>query len=406
MAPARRLEHRKDGLLNLYVFQELATRDWWRRLEALETAVSAGDPAEVRTAYTGLVAELVRLRHASPAAAAAEALCHGEEALMPPLPPGVRQAASLDLALIRQRVTKDWQVQAEAVVGHPLAPLEELADNGEFDRWAERLRAEEPEKLLDDLLGRYQACGTGLLAKHVAFRWRSGRLEGVRRPARDSLEELIGLERQLERLTGNVERFLAGSPALHTLLYGPRGSGKSTAVRSLLTLYSGRGLRLVEVAPDSLTELPELSDSLRASPHHYVVFVDDLSFESGDSGYQPLKTLLEGSVSERPANVLLIATSNRRHLVRESFSDRPSLDNEDVHAWDTSNEMLALSDRFGLVITFPAADQRNYLTMVRELARSRGIGTNGDLEGQAILFAEWGNGYSGRTARQFIDSLS
>jgi predicted AAA+ superfamily ATPase len=397
-----------------YVLGCLARQGWWLRLDALEAALEAGQGEQVALAYTELVTELVAGRHASLAAAAAEALCDGEPALVPgdgPLPEGLREAALLDLGLLRSRLDLDWRGRAQAATGRRLAPLQDLARSAgpgheAVESLAPRLTSEEPEALLDALLARYRACGTGLLARHVAFRWRDGRLEGVGEPARDRLEELVGLERQLERLTGNVERFLAGKPALHTLLYGPRGSGKSTAVRSLLDRYAAGGLRLVEVAPESLGELPELGEALRLSPHRYLAFVDDLAFESGDAGYRPLKTLLEGSVVERPANVLLVATSNRRHLVRESLSDRPLPENDDVHAWDTTNERLALADRFGLLITFPAADQRRYLVMVRELAQARGVGAgNGSLDAAAIRFAEWGNGYSGRTARQFVDSL-
>lgn len=392
------------------VFKGMAESAWWQALDELESALEEGESRAVAISYSSLVAELVSAGHASLAAAAAEALCAGEEALARrdvSLPSGLRRAALLDLTLLRSRLKCDWQALAQAATGRELAPLRELAAPGGLESWALRVAGEEPEALLDALLARYRACGTGLLARHSAFRWRSGRLEGVERPARDRLEELVGLERQLERLTGNVERFLTGAPALHTLLYGPRGSGKSTAVRSLLARYCGEGLRLVEVGPEALAELPELGESLRDSPHRFLAFIDDLAFESGDSGYRPLKTLLEGSVVERPGNVLLIATSNRRHLVRESLSDRPMPESDDVHAWDTTNERLALSDRFGLLITFPPADQRQYLVMVRELARSRGIAAaDGLLESEAIRFAEWGNGYSGRTARQFVDTLS
>ncbi|MEX2543438.1 MAG: ATP-binding protein [Trueperaceae bacterium] len=397
-------------MIGCYVFEGMAECAWWRTLDELERALDEGESRAVANAYSSLVAELVRAGHASLAVAAAEALCSGEEVLARrdgSLPSGLRRAALLDLGLLRTRLDRDWQALAQAATGRELAPLQELAPPGDLESWASGVLGEEPEALLDALLGRYRACGTGLLARHGAFRWRGGRLEGLERPARDRLEELVGLERQLERLTGNVERFLAGAPVLHTLLYGPRGSGKSTAVRSLLARYRGDGLRLVEVGPESLGELPELAEALRGSPHRFLAFIDDLAFESGDSGYRPLKTLLEGSLVERPGNVLLVATSNRRHLVRESLADRPMPENDDVHAWDTTNERLALSDRFGLLVTFPPADQRHYLVMVRELARFRGIeAADGRLDGEAIRFAEWGNGYSGRTARQFVDTLS
>jgi predicted AAA+ superfamily ATPase len=395
-------------LSECYVFRRLESEQWWQALGRLERSLRAGGGDEVAGAYRDLVSALVHGRHPSLAAAAGAALSEGEAVLaaVEPLPAGLAESALADLELIQARVTRDWRSLAQQLTGAPLPPLADLAAENEHGNWVCRLLEEEPEALLGGLVARFRDCGTGLLGRFRAFRWRGGRLEGIARPAPDRLEELIGLERQIDQLTSNVERFLAGSPALHTLLYGPRGSGKSTAVRSLLVRYAASGLRLVEVAPDELGGLTELSEALRSGPHRYLAFVDDLSFEAGDAGYRPLKSLLEGSLSERPANVLLVATSNRRHLVRESFSDRPMPENDDVHAWDTEHERLALADRFGLTITFPSADQRNYLLLVRELARSRGIeADDGRLDVEAIRFADWGNGYSGRTARQFIDTL-
>jgi predicted AAA+ superfamily ATPase len=401
-------------LTALFVFRSLRSQAWWQALEdldaTLDAALETAERERAVRAYADLVAALIGAGHESLPAAVGQALVDGEDSLAryrDGLPAGLRQAALLDLRRLRSKLETDWSARTADAMERPLPPLHDLAPPADARSWGQRLLREPADDLLDALLARYSACGVGLAARYRAFRWRNGALEGVRNPARDRLDELVGLERQLERLSSNVERFLAGSPALHTLLYGPRGSGKSSAVRSLLTRYAGDGLRLVEIGPESLPELPALSERLREEPHRFVAFVDDLSFESADGGYRPLRSLLEGSVIERPENILLIATSNRRHLVRERFSDRPTPEDDDVHAWDTSNERLALADRFGLVITFPAADQRKYLLMVRELARFRGVeAAEGELEGEAIRFAEWGNGYSGRTARQFIDSLS
>jgi hypothetical protein len=142
---------------------------------------------------------------------------------------------------------------------------------------------------------------------------------------------------------------------------------------------------------------------IRLRPHCYILFVDDLSFEQGDNSYHQLKTLLEGSLTARPDNVLIYATSNRRHLVKEQFSDRPDPLNDDVHGWDTHHERLALSDRFGLTITFPDASQQRYLEIVKGLVNFENLEIE-NLDERAIRFAEWGNGYSGRTAQQFVDS--
>ena len=409
----------------LYVFRSLAEKEWWRSLMALRRSLDGRRERErgtrsaagVAGRYADLVAALIRERHASLEAALAAGLLEGEAVLAREegeLPDGLRQAALLDIELLQELLEEEWQDRAEESCGKELPPLRLLSDGaarepfsgGEMESFVARLKHEEPEDLLVTLQKHYLAAGTGVVASYLAFRWQSHELRGIARPSRDRLEDLVGLDSQLERLTTNVERFLASRPALHTLLYGPRGSGKSTAVRGLLSRYSERGLRLVEVAPESLGYLPELSEQLRPAPYRFLVYVDDLSFESGDAGYAPLKTLLEGSVGERPPNVLLIATSNRRHLVREGFSDRPNPESDDVHGWDTTNERLALADRFGLTITFPGADQRKYLAMVHEMARIKGIEPKGsEFDEAAIRFADWGNGYSGRTARQFVDTL-
>ena len=161
---------------------------------------------------------------------------------------------------------------------------------------------------------------------------------------------------------------------------------------------------MVELAAVELASLPDLVLELRTSPHRFIVFVDDLSFESGDTSYQPLKSILEGSLAAQPENVLIYATSNRRHLIKEQFSDRPDPLNDDVHRWDTQHEKLALSDRFGLTITFPNPSQKRYLEIVMGLATQEKLESD-DLRQRAIRFADWGNGYSGRTAQQFIDSV-
>ncbi len=227
-------------------------------------------------------------------------------------------------------------------------------------------------------------------------------LVGVDEPDMPDWSELFGVEEQLARLEANVEALIARSGAHHTLLYGPRGSGKSTAVRGLLRRFEGRGLRLIELAPANLNTVPELIELLRRQPTSFVVYVDDLAFDDGDATYRPLKSVLDGSLLRRPDNVIVVATSNRRHLVKERLSDRPAPE-DDVHGWDTHNEKLALADRFGLTITFPAAGQRDYLQLVRALAALRGV--SDFPEEQALRFAQWGNGFSGRTARQYVEQL-
>jgi hypothetical protein len=219
------------------------------------------------------------------------------------------------------------------------------------------------------------------------------------------LDGLVAYEREREPLVENTRRFLAGLPAHNALLYGQPGTGKSSTVKALLNEYADRGLRLVEVAKEDLGSLPRVLGLLRGRGPRFVLFVDDLSFEEHEVEYKALKALLEGSVEEPPGNVRVYATSNRRNLVRESFSERDGAD--DVHARDTEQEKQSLAARFGLRVTFPAPDQGRYLEIVAGLARKRGLKLpEEELRERALLWDRWHAGRSGRTARQFVDELA
>ena len=253
--------------------------------------------------------------------------------------------------------------------------------------------------LLADHFARH---GAGRFGRHRAFRWRGDGLQAVPEPDPVSLVELVGYEREREPLLRNTERFLAGLPAHHALLYGLPGTGKSSTVKAVLNEYADRGLRLVEVTKEDLGALPQVLEILRGRGPRFVLFVDDLSFEEHEVEYKSLKALLEGSVEEPPENVRVYATSNRRNLVRERFSERE----DDVHTRDTVEEKVSLAARFGLRLTFPTPDQQRYLTIVTGLVSQRGIKIfEGELIERAMLWDRWHAGRSGRTARQFVDEL-
>ncbi len=266
------------------------------------------------------------------------------------------------------------------------------------DRWSD---------VLPELANYYRHYGTGLFAQSVALRWQAGELVGIAHPDLVQIDNLVGYEIQKETLLKNTEFFLAGYQALHVLLYGSRGSGKSSLVKSLLRQYGDRGLRLIEVAKSDLRDLSIIIEQLRHAPQKFIIFVDDLSFEKESEDYKALKVLLEGNLTARPSNVIVYATSNRRHLLREYFSERPRpSDSDEVHPWDTVQEKLSLSDRFGLTITFAGADQQTYLQIVKHLAAQSNITISAeDLEYRALQWATRHNGRSGRTAQQFIDFL-
>ncbi|MEH1964627.1 MAG: ATP-binding protein [Nostoc sp.] len=260
---------------------------------------------------------------------------------------------------------------------------------------------------VEELAAYYRQYGSGLFAEYRALRWQAGQFIGIRYSDPIKLSALVGYESQRDALLKNTEFLLSGEMALHVLLYGSRGSGKSSLVKSLLNEFSNRSLRLLEVAKSDLKDLPEIVEHLRGVSQKFIIFVDDLSFEEDDDAFKALKVVLEGNLTARPQNVVVYATSNRRHLIREFFVDRPApKDNEEIHAWDTMQEKLSFSDRFGLTLTFEPANQKTYLKIVQHLAAQAEINiTQEDLEFQALQWATRHNGRSGRTARQFIDFL-
>ncbi|MGK7918469.1 MAG: ATP-binding protein [Trichodesmium sp.] len=260
---------------------------------------------------------------------------------------------------------------------------------------------------IETLATHYRHFGTGLFANSIAFEWRSSQLLPITHPDPVQLTELVGYEFQRDTLIKNTEFLLAGYPALNVLLYGSRGTGKSSLVKALLNEYNQRQLRLVEVAKSDLKDLPLIIEKLRNVPQKFIIFVDDLSFEEDDDNFKALKVVLEGNLTAKPQNVVVYATSNRRHLIREFFNDRPHpKDGDEVHNWDTVQEKLSFSDRFGLTLTFEPANQDTYLSIVRHLAKQEKINLSPeDLDYQALQWATRNNGRSGRTARQFIDFL-
>ncbi len=250
-----------------------------------------------------------------------------------------------------------------------------------------------------------------------AFRWRTargvGRIEPIDSVSSFDLESLIGVDRAVEALDRNTRQLLANLPYNDVLLYGERGTGKSSAVRGLLTRYAADGLRIVEVDRADLAELPELlrilGDGTSEVPDAYsfLVFCDDLSFGSSELGFRELKAALEGGIEARPNRVCVVATSNRRHLLPETMHENRAAyvdaDNE-LHHGEALDEKLALSDRFGLVLGFYACNQATYLSIVTHWINEAGIEFLDDIGREAALrFALERGGRNGRIARQFAN---
>lgn len=256
-----------------------------------------------------------------------------------------------------------------------------------------------------ELISFYREIGSGIFSDAIGFKWQRnvGQLEGV---CPDSIrkEQLIGQEREQGIVLQNTEFFLSGYPANNVILYGNRGTGKSSLVKALLQEYCDRGLRLVELSKAELVDYPNVIRCLTNQPQKFIVFIDDLSFEESEAEYKILKTLLEGGLEGKPKNVLIYATSNRRHLVRENFSERQG---DEVNRRDTMEEKLSLSDRFGITVTFSSPDQEGFLKIVEELAAQEEIVMDREqLRQQALRWVMMHNARSGRTARQFIDYLT
>jgi len=221
------------------------------------------------------------------------------------------------------------------------------------------------------------------------------------------LEQLLGISNQKQQLVANTERFLSNLPANNALLWGARGTGKSSLIKALLNQYKHCGLRIVEVDKQDLLYLPEIVDEIRELPQRFIVYCDDLSFEAGDGLYKPLKSVLEGSIESPPENVLFYATSNRRHLLPELMRDNldTKLVDGEVHYSDTIEEIISLSDRFGLRLSFYPQNTDSYL----EIVDAYFAGLHGDrtqLHQAALDFAHQQASKNGRTAKQFYKTFS
>ncbi|PCM42896.1 ATP-binding protein [Marinobacter sp. ANT_B65] len=236
-------------------------------------------------------------------------------------------------------------------------------------------------------------------------RHRSG-LRAVRRLDPVQWSDLTGIDRQQQALARNTERFLAGDPSNNVLLWGARGTGKSSLIKALLNRYKERGLRIIEVDKDDLVNLPEIVDDICDLPFRFIIFCDDLSFDAGETGYKALKTVLEGSLELPPENVRVYATSNRRHLMPEFMSDNLNTRVQDgeLHPAEAIDEQVSLADRFGLQLSFYAFSQEVYLQAIDDLFPD--VAEREDLHREAIRFATSKGVRNGRTAQQFFRQFS
>jgi hypothetical protein len=250
-----------------------------------------------------------------------------------------------------------------------------------------------------------------VLDRHRAFRAHTENnrllLAGIASPDPVRLAELTGIDDIVARLQANTEQFMEGLPCNNVLLYGPRGTGKSSAVKALLNEYGPKGLRIVEIPKNALLHIFEIQEMVRRRPEKYVLFCDDLSFNEDDDSYVPIKTVLEGGLETRPENAIIYATSNRRHLMPERIADNmPVFSDGELQPAETLEEKMSLSDRFGLRLGFEHYSADIYLEIIGNYAKIRKIKISSDeLRRSAMEWSLSQGSFSGRAARQFIDDL-
>ncbi len=249
----------------------------------------------------------------------------------------------------------------------------------------------------------YKENGCGIFARYKAFIWRDGDIQPVLHPDRIDMDSFTGYEIQRDMVVNNTKSFIEGKSCNNCLLYGDKGTGKSSTVKAIANEFRKDGLRIVEIPKERLIDFPILVDKIAALPMKFIIFIDDLSFQKQDQSYTTLKAVLEGGLAARPDNALIYATSNRRHLVKESFSDRTD---DDVNTRDNMQESLSLSDRFGLAVCYSIPTKKEFVDIVIALARQKGIEmSDEELEMGAERFALSRGGRSPRCAKQYVESL-
>ena len=311
------------------------------------------------------------------------------------LPPVLQTALDNELAFLQQlcSLTLDALLDAAEVPAEELAflPRWETADLDLPAAYAQRM-SEVGKK------------GYGMFARHHVFALEDGHLVPVRYPDPQRLSELPGYEQEREKVIANTRALLEGRPANNVLLYGDAGTGKSSTVKAIANEFAPDGLRLIEVKKNQLYQIPALMDELAKNPLKFILFIDDLSFASNDDNFAALKAILEGGVGGRSHNVAVYATSNRRHLVKETMADRSG---DDLHAMDTRQELMSLSARFGLTVTFQQPDKDRYDRILLELAKQYNVQMPSDqLFIKGAAFALRAGGRSPRVAKQFVELLA
>lgn len=298
----------------------------------------------------------------------------------------------------------DWNklCQSVGVFPPPAGKKQMLAPTSDYSRRLLKMANSPDAETFAELVKEFFLCYSCVMeAKYSVFQWKNSKLVGVDFPDSITFDQLSGLDYQKDMLRQNTSAFVQGKPCNDILLVGGSGNGKSSCVKATINEFAPQGLRLVEVAKEELSTLSDLMRQLRNFRNPTIIFIDDLSFEVADSTYSELKVTLDGQVEARPAHLKIYATSNRRHLIHESWNDRNSED--ELHKNDILSEKLSLSERFGIHLFFGLLDQQEYFSIVELILSQGGIAMTDSIAVQAASWATAHNGRSGRTAKQFAN---
>ena len=338
----------------------------------------------------------------------------------------INQAALHDIAIFKELFDFDFtdMVRALGVDGFGLVTDYESSDS-ESKVYNSRIRERicslavkfrkdhTPEEMKDTLTEFYKDYGVGKFGLHKAFRiardtacgGSGARIVPISRIAHVRLDDLIGYEIPKQKLTDNTEAFVSGRKANNCLLFGDAGTGKSSSIKAIANEYYERGLRVIEVYKHQFKDLNDVISQIKNRNYKFIIYMDDLSFEDFEIEYKYLKAVIEGGLERKPDNVLIYATSNRRHLIREKFSDKEDR-RDNLHAGDTVQEKLSLAARFGVTIYFAAPDKKEFQDIVRTLAQRHGVQMpEEELLQEAGKWELAHGGLSGRCAQQFIDYM-
>ena len=328
--------------------------------------------------------------------------------------PSLYQLALQDMSILLEAYEWDGAVAARSISGDCLPFINDFkpsTDDRPFNHYLQHnlihlqqvlMSGITPVQMTDQLAQFYSNAGCGLMNKYLAFRWADG-LIGIDAPDPVRLEDLVGYQYQKQIISANTEAFLGGRKANNILLYGEKGTGKSSTVKALLNEYAEWGLRMIEISKNQLIDIQSVLRNVRSRSRYFIIFIDDLSFEDFEVEYKYIKATIEGSLEVKPGNVLLYVTSNRRNLIRENWSERAA---DDVHGFDSRQEKLSFADRFGITITYSSPDQEHFLTIVENLAKRERIEMSiEELRRRALQWERNYHGRSGRSAVQFIASL-